>query len=355
MTEPELVLDARPARSVCKRAAALLLIAMIAGSRPAMAVTPGIVLYLPPTAPLLRSPTAGATTETDYNDARPTFVWRQGGGVYFGYPRPAAPTHFAVCIYDAAVTTTCTYATSAWQPSVGSIPAVPTGSFIDGTAGQYEYTFKLPTAVGPALLDKAIRWSVGACVVASGAGTCTFAPPVDLWLSTKNIVGDSISTSSSNGRNLYFEGIAKNTGTTSIAAPIKTVVEIYNTLMTPGQLCLKDPNSELVQPTDQVVTTIGRRVTVSTLSLDSQNRRVPPADGVAAIYRPTMWHSPSFLAQGNGIPPGASRSIFAFNLQVANTQPVPAAYTAIMQPDYFNDVREPNENDNAKAQCHVIH
>ena len=280
------------------------------------------------------------------------------------------PTHFAVCMFDAAAPITCTYAASAWKPAVGGVPSVPSGSVIYGTAGQYEYTFQLPSAVSSSLLDKQIRWSVGACVVAASPTppTCTFATPVDLWLSTKNIIGDSISTSSSVGRNLYFEGLVRNPGTTPIAGPVYTTINIYNTLMTDGELCLQDPNDTMVKLTDQVVTYAGRLITVSTLPLDGQGKRVAPVDGVSGIYRPTAWRLPSvssFLAVSGTIPalhvrpdgmtvPGLA-TVFAFTIQAPASQPVPAAYTAVMTPDYFNDVREWNETDNPKAQCHVIH
>jgi hypothetical protein len=342
-------------------ASAIIGSSMLAGR--ALAALPQFSLNMPPTAPILRSPAAGATIEVNYNDAIPTFVWRHGG-LYYGYPRPAAPTHFAICMYDVAMPVTCSWATSSWQAAVGSIPSVPASPISGGTPGQYDYTYQLPTAVSSTLLDRQVRWSVGACVVGSTV-TCTFSTPADLWLSTKNIVGKSISTSSSVGRNLYFEGTVENPGTTSIDGPVKTVVDIYNTLMTAGETCLKDPNDAMVQPTDQVITATGRIVSVSALTVNAQGMRVPPSEGVAGIYRAALWHSPSFLAISGTIPgrgwnprdptaPG-SASVFAFALQVSSNQPVPAAYTAVMQPDYFNDKREYNESDNNKAQCHVIH
>jgi hypothetical protein len=59
------------------------------------------------------------------------------------------------------------------------------------------------------------------------------------------------------------------------------------------------------------------------------------------------------LSNGSTVPGLAT--VFAFTIQAPASQPVPAAYTAVMTPDYFNDVREWNETDNPKAQCHVIH
>lgn len=360
MTQLRSLPGRKQARTKCKALAMAFALFGAFVAEQATAVLPGIVLYLPPVAPILRTPGAGQTIETNYNDARPTLVWRHGA-LYFGYPRPMSPTHFAVCIFGAAAPITCTYAASAWTPAVGSIPSVPSGSQLSGIPGEYEYTFQLPTAVPATLLDKPIRWSVGACVVpASGTPpACTFALPVDLWLSTKNFVPDSVSASSSRARNLYFEATAKNTGTSEIAGPYLTEMTVYNTLMTAGELCLKDPNDAVVKPTDQVMTSRGRFVTVSTLAIDAQGRRVAPADGVAAIYRPTAWHGPYFgLLPPPGaatVPAGAQRTVAALAIQAPNTLPIPSAYTVLMTLDIGNAVHEFDETDNAKAQCHVIH
>jgi hypothetical protein len=339
------------------RTSLFLSVAIVCGFAPterASGALPQLTLILPPTAPVLRSPAAGATVEVNFSDARPTFVWRHGG-LYFGYPRPATPTHFAICIYAAANPITCSWSLSAWQPAVGSVPSVPTGI----QSGQFDYTYQLPTAVSSSLLDTPLRWSVGACVVASTGATCTFSAPADLWLSTKNLRGDSssegISASSSRGRNLWFEGNVTNTGTTQIASVFGTQFDLFNTLMTSGETCVTDPNDPSVMATDQVITTHGHYVTVSTLALDGRGRRLPPSDGVAAVLRPGSWHYGPWGSVYGDLPAGATRTIFSFGVTAPSPLPVPSAYTVVMIPDVGNSVREFNENDNAKAQCHVIH
>lgn len=346
-------------KNVKALAISLALIGAFAANAPANAVLPGLALYLPPIAPALRSPAAGQTIETNFGDPRPTLIWRQGA-TYFGYPRPMTPTHFAICMLPAAAPITCTYAASAWKPAVGEIPSVPSGSVIGGTAGQYEYTFQVPSGLGTALLDKQIRWSVGACVVpGSGTPICTFATPTDLWLSTKNFVPVSVSASSSRERNLHLEADARNTGTSDIPGPYFTEMTIYNTLMTAGQLCLKDPNDAAAIASDQVLTATGRLVTVSALELDAQQRRIPPSDGIVAIYRPTAWRSPYFgllpMPGAATVPAGAQRTVATLAIQAPTGLPVPSAYTVLMALDAGGVVHEFDETDNVKAQCHVIH
>ncbi len=341
---------AKPIRTaIAGQALAVLALTVVHGTCEAQIFGP-----LPPTEPLQRTPAAGATApaggvdaSAQLVDARPAFTWRHGG-LYPFFPRPAAPTHFAVCLYDPAVAPPCTQASATWLEPVGAIPSIPSPPITGGRPGEYDYTFRPSADVPAALLDRSVRWSVGACT----STTCSFSPTRDLWLSTRNVFPERLLLRESSGNILRLADRVRNRGTTDTHL-FYAQLDFWNVLMTNGRTCQRDVNDAQVAVTDLVITNTGDLVAVSQLPRDmATGRRIPPAAGVQAIHRPGTWKSPSFGDPRANVAAGQLRE-FAFP-NVYTPLPAPRAYAARAIEDVARVVREWNESDNARAECHVI-
>lgn len=344
------------------RCASLGLLMLLASTESAHAQLWG---SLPPTAPILRLPNGatiaagqlGESVDPDRDrlllDARPTLFWRHGS-FSLTWPRPATPTHFAVCVYDPAVTLACAVPTATWTIPVGTIPSTPASPYTGGQINQYDYTFTAPSDLSDTLRDKTVRWAVGACVLGTSS-ICTFSAPRDLWLSTRNLVSRKVLLDDSRGHTLVVNHRVQNKGTTDSGAFV-TETHLWNVLMTQGEACQRDPNHSQVAANDVVITRTGDLVAVSSLPLDSSGRRIAPAAGIQAIYRPGSWATSPIFEFVPNVP--AAPVAYTFGPRTGSSPgsiPVPAAYAARVVLDTGRAVREFNESDNVGTECHVVH
>lgn len=307
--------------------------------------------FLPPTAPILEAPQTLVIRATPNGGTSLTFQWRHGG-LYVSYPRPATPTHFVICLGDPPTVASCDYP-GQWAPAAGSIPSTPV-AFGPGTAGQYRYTYTVPS-LPDTYLDRTLAYRIGACS-APAAGKCTFSASAIFWLSTKNLRAGNISFGGSTTTTLQTKARAVNLGSTPTGS-FFTHVRWYRALQSVVQMsgsCITDPNDAVVRPTDVVISGRGRVTSVGSLPLDAAGRRVAPADGIAGIHRPG---TPMTTASGwfaALLMPGMEGIVADLGLNIPLADGRPISHVALSTIDSTLLLTELDETDNTAAECRTI-
>lgn len=219
------------------------------------AVTFASFTPLPPLAPILEQPGATATVMSAQPNGGTTLVfqWRHGG-LFSSYPRPASPTHFVVCLGDAASVASCDYP-GQWAAPVGQIPSALAGTLPPGSAspGQYRYWYTVP-ALDDGYLDRLLSYRVGACS-APQAGRCTFSDARAFVLSTKELTATNVSFGGTTSTTLATKAYARNAGATDTSGfmiSMEWFAALQDVISKTAQ-CIKDPNHALVQLTDVVI------------------------------------------------------------------------------------------------------
>lgn len=294
-----------------------------------------------PSAPGLGAPQEGTHLATPAN-TRPTFTWTQGG-ITVAQPQPPEASYFVICLNTG--TTPCAWP-GTWNAAATAIPRTEFVTWTGIRTGRYSYTFVPPAGLAANLIDRELKWNVGACRTQAN-NTCTFGTAKTVWFSTKDLRADNISDAhGSNGEDgfLDWDLVVRNEGSTASGAfgAGMVYVEVYSA----GGNCLTDRNAAMVSPTDYAYLANGTYVQVQELAANAT---------IVAIGRETpLWLvAPRFMH--SGLNPGTSAVVGSiadsFEWESGETQ---RAYIAIAEVDYAGAIREFDENDNKRVECSVV-
>jgi len=296
---------------------------------------------LNPLAPGLGAPQEGTHAATPAT-TRPTFTWTQGGMTVAQPPAPEA-NYFVVCLTTG--TTACAWP-GTWNAAATAIPRTEIVTWTGVRTGRYNYTFLAPGNLPANLIDRELKWNVGACRSQANS-SCTFGTAKTVWFSTKDLRADNISDAHGSNGDLGFldwDLVVRNEGSTA-SGPFgagMVYVEVYSA----GGNCLTDRNAAVVSPSDYAYLTNGTYVEVADLAANAAIVAIGPSTPFWLIA--PRWMHP-------GLDPGASAVVGSinesFDWKAGETQ---VAFVAIAEVDYSGTLREFDENDNKRVECSVV-
>ncbi len=300
-----------------------------------------IPTLLNPLAPGLGAPQEG-THVGNTNNTRPTFTWTQGG-MTVAQPQAPEANYFVICLNTG--TTPCAWP-GTWNAAATAIPRTEIVTWTGIRTGRYNYSFVPPANLAANLIDRELKWNVGACR-SQANNSCTFGTAKTIWFSTKDLRADNLSDAhGSNGEDgfLDWDLVVRNEGTTASGAfgAGMAYVEVYSV----GGNCLTDRNAAMVKPSDYAYLTNGTYVEVEDLAANAAIVAIGPQTPLWLIA--PRWMHPG-LAPGTSAVVGSIAEPFDWN--AGETQ---VAFVAIAEVDYADAIREYDENDNKRVECSVV-
>jgi hypothetical protein len=292
------------------------------------------------------------------------FLWV---GSPFGLNASPAPTHFALCIYDAATTLTppCSWTGASWTMPAGGgmglatpVPVPPPSPWIQSV--DLQYRFNPPSNLSDLLLDRPLKWTVGACV-ANAMGPsgmyCGFAPAKDAYFVARNVKASNADMDNSTAAMLNVESRVTSPGSrTSNSGPFEVNAHVWQVLRgtaaNGAPICRTDVNAADVRDVPPnvihyVFFTNRREMYLADLPVMMNGQR--DGTGVIAIYRAGMPYD-MFTASVSDFPGGiaSSRGVLNHNFPQTTTD---KAFVATTHVDQSNTMVEFDETDNVYSRC----
>lgn len=257
--------------------------------------------------------------------------------------RAPQPNYFIICVFEPA-TSSCSTAPLDWTLATSAIPRIPLMSA--GHLIGHSYTFELPDPLSAKQLDRPLQWSVGACTTTLAA-SCTFAAPMNLWLSTKDLAATNVSDGMSGATYLYAEGEVSNLGA-SASGPFRAVLSIWPAIYdTTTASCLTDVDSSLAM-NGYAHTKAGELLDISQLPLGPDNKLDVSGHrivGITAEIGPLVTEAVTVRLNAGDV---------AYVVQADTAAVAPAAFVTLLFADATDAVTEYDETDNRLRECHVI-
>ncbi len=243
----------------------------------AMPVAAQIPLIVAPATPTNTAPNTWVQ-RADHNAPIPVTADLQWTGPVAGSLVQPLASFFAICVYPATATTTCTWMNKTWSAPAsggnglsftylyGPPPPPQTGSPLSPRAPLaigIRYTYRPSVSLAPGFLNTPLKWRVGACAPNSqvvGGMQCSFSAAKDLHFTSIDLVASNADLGDSTPTNLNVEVRAINPGPRDApAGPFNVRVRIWSAVTeiasNGARLCRTDWNipSILSNPTNFVV------------------------------------------------------------------------------------------------------
>jgi hypothetical protein len=337
-----------------KTLACLVLTGFISSAAFAQLGTPRAPRALEPASLQQRGYVGGSTTiDTD-------FQWTQSRliGVFTPYP-----THFAFCLLDAAAPLSCSWTGATYTMlSSGGNGLSPPG-IVPAQPGQpqsidYQFYFNPPSNLPDALLDKPLKWTVGACASnpMTGAMQCGFAAAKDAYFVARNIKAANADLGNSTATVLNVEARATTPGiTTNDSGPFDVAVHTWEVMrgLAPNgaPICRVDVNHADFRDVPPNVFHYAffankREVLIANLPAGAGGR---DGTGVIAIYRTGSFYDlriGSWAGLAGNITSARGVLVANFNVNTAGR-----AFVATTHLDQGNTLIEFDETDNVNSRC----
>lgn len=310
--------------------------ALFASGLFAVSTAPAQVPFQPPLPPKPLAPFQLKPNATvNATAGPPSLQWRQGGWLASS-PQPAPARFFRICVYDTKAQQTCaapevglTYAANA-----AAIHPTPAPGLPSPVPSVYAFRFDgLPQTLAR---DRQWTWNVGACT-SEAVTSCVNSAPARLTLSTRDlqVIGiDEVIGSSG----FELTPIIANMGTTD-SGRFRVKMFVHLAVYSEEGRCATSIDDDGVMPGYEAVTFDGRFVELS-------NQDVP---GTVGIERYQLRFESAELSLGAGQiirGPTLARSVAGDDL--------PGAYLAVAVADTEGAIDEYDENNNSRAECHVV-
>jgi hypothetical protein len=295
----------------------------------------------------------GTTIDTDFQ-----WVQARSAGALSPYP-----THFAFCLLDAAAPLPCSWTGATYTMlSSGGNGLSPPGP-VPTLPGQpqsidYQFYFNPPSNLPDALLDKSLKWTVGACASnpMTGAMQCGFAAAKDAYFVARNITAANADMGNSTATQLNVEARATTSGrTTNASGPFDVTVhawEVVRGLAPNGApICRVDVNHADFRDIPPNVIHYAffanrREVRIVDLPPGGGGR---DGTGVIAIYRTGGFydlHAGSYGGLAGDVTSARGVLVANFNVNTATR-----AFVATAHLDQGNTLIEFDETDNVNSRC----